>query len=99
MSNGLGDSIANVAEFFKLDRVADAVAKLAGASGCGCKERKEYLNMLFPYAGYKRSFIVEKTFIIQNARYTEGSVLDITVEHPLFNGVIALVKDNYIKEV
>ena len=34
-SQGIGDTIAKVTNFFGIDKVADAVAKLAGAEGCG----------------------------------------------------------------
>ena len=46
-SQGLGDTIAKVTHFFGIDKVADAVAKIAGAEGCGCAERQQMLNELF----------------------------------------------------
>jgi len=59
-SQGLGDTIAKVTSFFGIDKVADAVAKLAGAEGCGCNERRQLLNDLFPYEGKTRKFKVLK---------------------------------------
>ena len=57
-SQGVGDTIAKITNFFGIDKVAEAVAKLAGAEGCGCNERREMLNELFPYEGKVRKFKV-----------------------------------------
>jgi hypothetical protein len=99
MSNGLGDTISNVTAFFGLDKVADAVAKLVGAEGCGCKERAEYLNQLFPYESYKRVFRVTDDFIILGTEYSKDSIVEITRYHPLFSSVIQLVKDGRLEEL
>jgi len=45
-SKGLGDTIAKVTEATGIDKVVKAVA----GDDCGCKERQEALNKLFPYA-------------------------------------------------
>lgn len=45
-SKGLGDTIAKVTEATGIDKVVKAVA----GDDCGCKERQEKLNDLFPYA-------------------------------------------------
>lgn len=45
-SKGLGDTIAKVTEATGIDKVVKAVA----GEDCGCKERQEKLNDLFPYA-------------------------------------------------
>jgi hypothetical protein len=42
---GLGDTIENVFKATKIDKVA----KLILGDDCGCDERKELLNRLFPY--------------------------------------------------
>ncbi len=49
-SKGLGDTIAKVTHATGLDKVADAVAKAAGAEDCGCNKRRKTLNEIFPYA-------------------------------------------------
>ena len=95
----MGDTIAAVTQFFGLDKVADAVAKLAGAEGCGCKERQEYLNQLFPYDTYQRSFTVLKDLSIHDQRYRAGETVTVTKHHPLFSGVIIFVKDGYLQEI
>lgn len=99
MSNGLGDTIASITHFFKLDKVAEAVAKLAGAEGCGCKERQDYLNQLFPYETYQRTFTVLKDISVQDAIYRTGDTVVVTRTHPLFSGVIIFVKDGYLQEL
>lgn len=99
MSNGLGDQIAAVTSFLGLDKVADAVAKLIGAEGCGCKERQEYLNHLFPSDEYSRTFKVIKNFNHDNIYYSVGAVVDIRKNHPLFGLVITYVKDGFFQEI
>jgi hypothetical protein len=98
-SKGLGDTIAKVTHFFGIDKVADAVAKLAGAEGCGCAERKEMLNELFPYDSKVRKFKVLKQFNWREDIYFEGQVVEVNKEHPLYAGVITLVKDGVIEEL
>ncbi len=45
-SKGLGDTIAKITEETGIDKVA----KFVLGEDCGCDERKEKLNKLFPYA-------------------------------------------------
>jgi len=49
-SKGFGDTIAKITNATGLDKVADAVAKAAGAEDCGCNKRRKTLNEIFPYA-------------------------------------------------
>jgi hypothetical protein len=98
-SQGLGDTIAKVTNFFGIDKVADAVAKLAGAKGCGCNERRQMLNELFPYDTKVRKFKVLKQFNWGGNNYTEGQIVEVTSQHNLYNGIIALVKDKVIEEL
>ena len=48
-SRGLGDTIAKVTKATGLDRVADKMAKAAGMEDCGCGQRRDTLNRVFPY--------------------------------------------------
>jgi len=48
-SKGFGDTIAKITNATGLDKVADAVAKAAGAEDCGCNRRRKTLNEIFPY--------------------------------------------------
>ena len=48
-SKGLGDTIAKITNATGLDKVADIVAKAAGAEDCGCNKRRKTLNEIFPY--------------------------------------------------
>lgn len=95
--NGIGDVIARVTEATGIKTVAEAIANLVGAEGCGCKERQEYLNQLFPFEGYKREFIVPKDFQYMDATYPEGELV-VTREHPLFSSVIHLTEIGLIVE-
>lgn len=48
-SKGLGDTIAKITNATGLDKVADVVAKAAGAEDCGCNRRRKTLNEILPY--------------------------------------------------
>jgi len=48
-SQGLGDTIAKITSATKLDKLAESIAKAAGADDCGCKARQQKLNQMFPY--------------------------------------------------
>ena len=98
-SQGLGDTIAKVTTFFGIDKVADAVAKLAGAEGCGCNERREMLNELFPYEDKVRTFKVLKQFNHGGTTYFEGQVIKVDKKQHLHYAIIALVKDQMLEEI
>ena len=98
-SQGLGDTIAKITNFFGIDKVADAVAKLAGIKDCGCNERREMLNELFPYEGKTRKFKVLKPFNYGEEKYFEGQVVEVNNNHPLYSGIIVLVKDQMLEEI
>jgi len=48
-SKGLGDTIKKITSATKIDKLAKKIAQVAGAEDCGCDERQEKLNKLFPY--------------------------------------------------
>ena len=100
-AKGLGDSIAKVTHFFRIDKVADAVAKMVGVEGCGCAERREYLNQLFPYQKSTRQFMVLRDIKRpeDNNEYLEGSIIDVNRDHELFGAVIELTKEKFLVEV
>jgi hypothetical protein len=98
-SQGVGDTIAKITNFFGIDKVADAVAKLAGAPGCGCNERRQMLNELFPYDNKTRKIKILKQFNYGGDNYFEGQVVEIDKNHPLFNGLIALANDKMLEEL
>jgi|TARA_R110000824_G_scaffold113258_7_gene262929 hypothetical protein len=47
-SRGLGDSIAKMTKATGIKSVVDKVSKVTG-KGCGCTERRDTLNRMFPY--------------------------------------------------
>jgi hypothetical protein len=98
-SSGVGDTIAKITNFLGIDKVADAVAKIAGAEGCGCNERRQYLNELFPYDDKVRKFKVLKQVQFNGTTYFEGQEIEVTKKHPIFPIVIALVTDKMIEEI
>lgn len=103
-SKGLGDSIAKVTHFFRIDKVADAVAKMVGAEGCGCSERREFLNHLFPYQETIRKFkvlkpISQETHPTTIEVYEEGSIIEISRSHDLFGLILELQRDEFLVEL
>ena len=44
-SKGLGDTVAKVTKYTKIDKLVEFVA----GEDCGCTERQEKLNKMFPY--------------------------------------------------
>jgi hypothetical protein len=71
-ATGLGDSIEQVLEVTKIAKVAKWIL----GEDCGCEERKEKLNKLFPYAKPKCLTEEEFTYL------TESKVLDKNVLIP-----------------
>ena len=45
---GLGDVIAVITHFFKIDILAEKIAKLRGKEDCGCSRRRDILNKAVP---------------------------------------------------
>ena len=71
-ATGLGDTIEQVLEVTKIAKVAKWIL----GEDCGCDERKEKLNKLFPYAKPKCLTEDEHTYLI------ESKVLDKNVLIP-----------------
>ncbi len=98
-SQGLGDTVAKVTNFFGIDKLAEAVAKLAGAEGCGCNERRQLLNELFPYDDKIIKVKILKQFNWREQAYFEGQVVEVNKTHPLHDGLIALARDKMLEEL
>ncbi len=94
-SKGFGDTIAKFTHAFRINKVAEAVAKLAGAAGCGCKERREFLNQLFPYKTTVRKFQIKKEL----GDYKVGDIVEVQRGHELFGSIIELQRDSIIEEI
>ena len=47
-SRGLGDSIEKITKATGIKKIVDTMSKIT-KKDCGCNERKETLNRLFPY--------------------------------------------------
>lgn len=98
-SKGLGDSIDKFTSKTGIKTVAEAVSKLIGLEGCGCEERKEYLNQLFPYETTGRSFKVIKDFSFEGKDYKKGDKFRCTKKDSIHHEVIWYVDNDYIKEI
>lgn len=46
---GLGDTVARFTAITRIDKLAKRIAEAVGAKDCGCTERKQLLNEMFPY--------------------------------------------------
>ena len=51
-SRGLGDTIEKTLSKFGI--TSKIVEKIMGTKGCGCNERKDWLNKIFPYSKKKK---------------------------------------------
>lgn len=98
-SKGLGDSIAKVTNALGINKVADAIAKLAGAEGCGCEERKQYLNELFPYDDSTRKFEVLLDFDCNGQIYRKGESFEVVKNDKFYANIIWYVSEGFIKEI
>ena len=52
-SKGLGDSISKITEATGIKKVVDKISEVTGID-CGCEERKNALNKLFPYKNVRQ---------------------------------------------
>lgn len=98
-SKGLGDSIAKVTKALKIDKVAEAIARMRGLEGCGCDERRQVLNELFPYSDTKRKFRVLREFSSGLTEYRVGDVITVTKKDTLHELVIPYVRDGVLEEL
>lgn len=48
-AEGLGDTIADITDFLKIDKLVKSVTQAMGIEDCGCERRKDKLNEMFPY--------------------------------------------------
>ena len=48
-SRGLGDSIEKITKATGIKNVVTKVTKAAGINDCGCGQRRDTLNRVFPY--------------------------------------------------
>lgn len=48
-SRGLGDDVEKVTTALKIDKLAKKIATLMGKEDCGCNQRKDKLNQMFPH--------------------------------------------------
>jgi len=48
-SKGLGDTIAKITNALGIDKLVEATTKAVGKSDCGCKQRQQKFNDMFPY--------------------------------------------------
>jgi hypothetical protein len=98
-SKGLGDTVAKITSFFGIDKVSEAIAKLAGLPGCGCEERREALNQLFPYESSIRYFRVKKPFNVMNIDYFKGQQIQVSKTNTIYHHIIRLVQDESLEEI
>ena len=54
---GMGDQIARITRMTRIDTLAKKLANIFGKEDCGCEQRREILNQLFP--SDKHIFIVD----------------------------------------
>lgn len=98
-SEGLGDTIAKFTNLLGIDKVAEGLAKLAGAKDCGCSRRKDLLNELFPYSHSVREFRVLKDFKHDSTLFKQGTTIHVAKTSKIRNNILNLVRDGILEEV
>ena len=48
-SRGLGDTVAKVTRVTGIEKAVKVVTQAVGVKDCGCSQRQETLNRVFPY--------------------------------------------------
>ena len=48
-AKGVGDTIADITELLKIDKLVKTITEAMGVEDCGCERRREKLNEMFPY--------------------------------------------------
>jgi hypothetical protein len=72
---------------------------LLGAEGCGCEERRELLNHLFPYQTSARHFKVKEQFTFLDKEFFKGQHIKIIKADQIYHNVIQLVQDGKLEEI
>ena len=113
-SKGLGDTIAKITHATGIDKVAEAVAHLAGAEDCGCNRRRKVLNKVIPYKKPKiepkpLEEIVGNYEVLQDIYCTlpevghtvlnKGTILTVGKDHPLYDDIKFYYENNIIKKL
>jgi len=110
-ATGLGDTIAQITHFFKLDLLAEWIAKLRGKEDCGCSRRRDKLNKLVSYIHIpedqyvfteSRKFrILEDITIPGDAldyiTYTKDEIVFIDPSYGIYYNLRDLIANNKIK--
>lgn len=61
-SKGFGDTVEKITTATGIKKVVDTVSKVTGKP-CGCKERKEKLNNMFPYNNKNNNNVVKSNTV------------------------------------
>ena len=112
-SEGLGDTIAKFTNATGLDKLADAVAKLAGAEDCGCNRRRKKLNKVVPYKKTPKNKplkeiagnyeVIGKIYCklpgIGNTVLNKGTILTVDENHPLYEDIEFYYNEKILKKL
>ena len=112
-SKGFGDTIAKITNATGLDKVADAVAKVAGAEDCGCNRRRKKLNKAIPYKKTTKNKplkeivgtyeVIGKIYCklpgIGNTVLNKGTILTVDENHPLYEDIEFYYNEKILKKL
>tara|TARA_B100000424_G_C22884746_1_gene470762 strand:+ start:1017 stop:1217 length:201 start_codon:yes stop_codon:yes gene_type:complete len=62
-SKGLGDTIKKITSATKIDKLAKKIANAVGKDDCGCDERQQKLNEMFPYKNEEENLQEEEKYL------------------------------------
>ena len=113
-SEGFGDTIAKITNATGIDKLADTIAKMAGAEDCGCNRRRKILNKVIPYTQSQNNLqplneVIGTYEVIQdiyctlpeigNTVLNKGTVLTVGKDHPLYEDIKFYYENNIIKKL
>lgn len=61
-SKGFGDTVEKITTATGIKKVVDTISKATGKP-CGCKERKEKLNNMFPYNNKNNNNVIKSNTV------------------------------------
>ena len=99
-SKGLGDTIKKFTSATKIDKLAKKIAKAVGKDDCGCDERQEKLNKMFPYKTEEREYDEDSPMHLKQEilcvweKIKDGQAPDVETKKDLLNCITLYIKLN-----
>ena len=92
-SKGLGDTIKKITSATKIDKLAKKIANAVGKDDCGCDERQQKLNEMFPYKNKEENLHEEILCVWQKIK--TGKAPDVETKKKFVELYNKIYKTNY----